>query len=54
MKKQKVGDGGNKEQLPVIINEDVEYSAELADNEDVEAASRSDEADKRQKRTIQS
>ena len=49
MEKKLIGDRGTRKKLPIAINEDVEYSAELADGKDVEAARRSDKADKRQK-----
>ncbi|MDQ1912897.1 YfhD family protein [Paenibacillus sp. GD4] len=35
-------------QLPIAKNEDVEFSAELADADDMEAAERGDQADARQ------
>jgi len=38
----------SKRELPVAKNEDVEYSAEMADEEDLEAAERAQEADARQ------
>jgi hypothetical protein len=48
MNKKPNGDQVGSKKIPIAINEDVEYSAELADSEDMEAARRSDEADKRQ------
>lgn len=41
-----------QEKLPVGKNEDVEYRAEFADNDDVEAQQRAKEADRRQKSTM--
>jgi hypothetical protein len=38
----------NHEQLPIAKNEDVEFSAELADEDDFEALERAEEADCRQ------
>ncbi|OXM86126.1 YfhD family protein [Paenibacillus rigui] len=38
----------NHRQLPIAKNEDVEFSSEAADNEDLEALERSKEADARQ------
>lgn len=35
-------------QLPIVINEDVEFAAEAADNDDFEAAQRAQAADNRQ------
>jgi hypothetical protein len=49
MDKQQSGYRVTRKQLPIAKNEDVEYSAELADRKDVEAARRSDHADWRQK-----
>ncbi|WP_248926738.1 YfhD family protein [Paenibacillus hamazuiensis] len=37
-----------RNRLPIAKNEDVEYSAELADAEDKEARQRADQADARQ------
>ncbi|MDB5052240.1 MAG: YfhD-like protein [Bacilli bacterium] len=37
-----------KENLPVAVNEDVEFSAEQADSQDVEAQARANAADQRQ------
>jgi hypothetical protein len=48
MDKKPIENRVSKKSIPVAKNEDVEYSTELADQKDLEAAIRSEEADKRQ------
>lgn len=48
-KQQKSFESNDK--LPIAKNEDVDYSAEMADEEDLEAVDRANQADARQLQT---
>ena len=48
MKNNQARNRGTNKQLPIAKNEDVEFSWELADEDDREAVRRAEEADRRQ------